>query len=172
MMQNWKELALMARRENEELCKRNDMLLDENEKLRKERTELLFFREITGNHTLENLRTIISAAPKAKAGERVLVHSRSDYRLGENRCVKVEFHSEPMVEYLEGDEITDALVLANGGRVPCKWKNAIGDWVEGLLIAVDPNQETPSYVIMSKTSGAVGTGWKHCIIKKSDIEEN
>lgn len=131
--------------------------------------------DATNGHTLENIREIMKAAPPAEDLDGMRLSWRHvapnepvwDWA-GEgwdsrNRANGKRMTKCPIVEYIEGDEITDELVLANGGRVPCEVRDhEVEEWVPNTLYEVEGGG-----LPFCCKSGS----WKHCRIKKADLKE-
>jgi len=126
--------------------------------------------QATNGHTLENVREIMKAAPPAEIlkGSRLEVKcSGETMKTGEVAMWAPCIYVYPIVEYIEGDEITDELVLANGGRVQCETATIGGEWVgeKSFLVAVD--RDSVFWTMVGDRINAFNT----CRIKKSDLKK-
>jgi len=135
--------------------------------------ELVELRAATAGHSIENIATIMKAAPLAEdlEGHEFEYRNPEDgeerfrtghwYRSGailEPRLIRV-----PIVEWIENDDITDKMVVKAGGRVPCQVKDfEHEDWNDDTLYEVEMNGYH-SFICKADE-------WKHCRIKKSDLE--
>ena len=168
--------------QRDELEDKANSYLDRIERLKKdfgviyrENKEL---REATNGHTPENLEQIMKAAPPAGCK-----FERREAKVGETfwnnwgEWIDIRhatpswpvFVLTPVVEYIEGDEITDELVLANGGRVPCEVKdNDEDEWRTGrILLCVSRDTNEPFVVLVNGLWGS----WGQCRIKVSDLKK-
>lgn len=69
----------------------------------------------------------------------------------------------PLIDYIEDDEITDELLVENGGRLPCEVRNCEeGPWSTTTLTMVAEHFWT------LPVEGRAG--WHHCRIKKSNLK--
>ena len=171
--------------QRDELEDKANSYLDRIERLKKdfgviyrENKEL---REATNGHTPENLEQIMKAAPPAGCK-----FERREAKVGETfwnnwgEWIDIRhatpswpvFVRTPIVEYIEGDEITDELVQLHG-RLPCEIQGEGSDeWVkQGLLVAVDnPYPGIGSATYWTRHDGIM-VGWYSCRIKKSDLKK-
>jgi len=69
-----------------------------------------------------------------------------------------------IVEWIEGEAITDELVRANGGRIPCEVLNRSEGWEDDILLMVCRDKMNP--FICKESNRAF------CRIKASDLQEN
>jgi len=125
--------------------------------------DLVDLRKATCGHTPENVATIMEAAPSAGELEGRSFTAQVGYRY--THASKVEYFFSHIVEYLENDEITDAMVVAAGGRVPCEVRWAEGDEPEKeTLLMVRKSTVTQRFVCRDMN-------YAFCRIKKSDLKE-
>jgi len=150
--------------------KRLEDELIEKDKIRKEVTEELHhYKKATNHHTLENLEAIMGALPEAKdlEGENLCATGCWDDLTDENGSSRWKLSllliADRTPQYLEGNTITDAMVVEAGGRVLCEVRDVHSTpWKDELLMGVDPDS------IMKFICW--GDAWKHCRIKATDLE--
>jgi hypothetical protein len=138
----------------------------------------------TKGHTLENITTIMQAAPSAEdlEGYELVIKplmvgdcywNEVDKRwIVQSKVIEanisiVAFVRTPIIEYIPTEEITDAL-CEELGRIPCEVTNSMNsEWESATLVQVaDPS----SAGFGTLRSGGGGYWWKYCRIKRSTIE--
>jgi len=166
----WKAATHGCVETNVKIKAERDELKSKGERLCQELGNLM---QVTRNHTLKNLEQIMKAAPAAEDLEgyefelKVPIngewwcHNRESWYTAEG-CLFPHFVRIPIVEYIEGDEITDELP-DNHGRIPCEFSDDGIKWYgpQLLIEVIDTHFRIHQRGLFS-----------HCRIKKSDLEES
>jgi hypothetical protein len=113
------------------------------------------YNRATNGHTLENIKTIMQAAPSPEELEGFTLLK-----------VTTTYRAEPITEYIPTDEITDELV-DELGRISCEVRDTSKEqWQQGLLMEVILREEGLIYAV--RTTGET-MPFEYCRIKKSDL---
>jgi len=134
-----------------------DELKSKGESLRREFGNLM---QVTRNHTLDNIATIIEVLPSADELEGRSFTAQKEYSYSHASMVKYFF--TPIVEYIPTEEITDELPDKHG-RIPCEFSDDGIKWYgpQLLIEVIDTRFRIHQRGLFS-----------HCRIKKSDLEES
>jgi len=123
--------------------------------------ELVDLRKAINGHTPENLKEIMKGIPEPADLEHSTIGAVGSWDENDNWNMSIIL--TPVVEYIEGDAITDAMVVAAGGRVPCDVRRYEEGWIDDTLFMVD--SKTDRKFVCQKSN------WQRCRIKTSDLPE-
>jgi len=154
--------------EHVELTKERDELLEAQVALMKERNS---WKEAIAGHSVENVKEIIGSCPTPQVleGKRLAQEFTLHSPNGPDFIIKFAIIStDEDIEWIEDDDITDAMIVKAGGRVPCQVRDfSDSDWYfhRRVLLCVSDNKQRFTILKDGRTRGL----WKHCRIKKSDL---
>jgi len=159
-----------------ELKVERDQLRAEIDRHKRWKKELIDYRAVTGKHSIENIATIMKAAPPAEGLDDYAWHYDhvSDGDNYWNSSIKawltyqghmtdwMTIIRKPIIEWIENP--TDEMVVKAGGRVPCEVRDhEAQEWKDDTLFMV-------SHGKMLAFKG-MDHHWKKCRVKKSDLQE-
>jgi hypothetical protein len=85
----------------------------------------------------------------------------------EKKIIALKKQLALIAEYIEGDEITDELVVANGGRVPCEVSEFSDFTTKNKRILVAVKGKGSRFLTVWPEADHASGSWKYCRIKKS-----
>lgn len=139
---------------------------------------------LIGDYAPDQLKTILAAAPPAesfegftlefrtvKPGDEWWNHVDGVWELWSGQAFQ-HFIRTPIIEYIEGDDITDELVQKHGGRINAQGRDNKdgGEWADIELYRVF-SQLNNRFMGTVRTESPYSGFWPYCRINKADIPE-